>query len=277
MNRTLPTPPDANAVVTPASHPQPGFTKPLPTRPLVSAHDVSRQWGKGSNAHLGVDRVDLQIGDGELVSIVGPSGSGKSTLGALVAGIDRPTSGSLTVGGTRIDQLSNDRLARWRGATVGIVFQDFHLLPTLAADENVELAIKLAERSSSGAERRERSRAALASVGLDGKLSRLPSQMSGGEQQRVAIARAIATRPQLIVADEPTGSLDQATGRGVFELLAGLAAGGTTVLFITHDRELAARADRRIEMLDGRVSSHDAAGVDVLFSGAAGPTGAAQS
>lgn len=231
--------------------------------PLVHASDVTRQWGKGSNAQLGVDRVDLNIGVGELASIVGPSGSGKSTLGALIAGIDRPTSGSLVVDGSRIDQLSDDHLARWRSRSVGIVFQNFHLLPTLSASENVELALKLSDGSISRGERRDRSRAALASVGLSDKAKRLPSQLSGGEQQRVAIARAVVTRPRLIVADEPTGSLDQASGRDVFALLEDLARAGTTVVMITHDHELAARADRRIGMLDGRVASHLAAGIDI--------------
>lgn len=232
--------------------------------PLVTAHDLTRRWGKGGNAQLGVDRVSLCLGHGELASIVGPSGSGKSTLGALIAGIDRPTSGSLVVGGIRIDQLSIDRLARWRGQNVGIVFQDFHLLPTLSAAENVELAVKLADRASTRRDRRDRSRDALAAVGLAGKFKRLPSQLSGGEQQRVAIARAVVNRPRLIVADEPTGSLDQAAGRVVFDLLAGLTGSGTTVLVITHDRELAAEAHRRVEMLDGRVSHHTTAGLDPL-------------
>lgn len=232
--------------------------------PLVAAHDLTRRWGKGETAQLGVDRVSLGLGRGELASIVGPSGSGKSTLGALIAGIDRPTSGSLVIDGARIDQLSTDRLARWRGQNVGIVFQDFHLLPTLSAAENVELAVKLADRSASRGDRRDRSRNALAAVGLADKSKRLPSQLSGGEQQRVAIARSVVTRPRLIVADEPTGSLDQASGRVVFDLLAGLTNGGTTVLVITHDRALAAEAHRRIEMLDGRVSHHTAGGAEVL-------------
>jgi putative ABC transport system ATP-binding protein len=232
--------------------------------PLVAAHDLTRRWGKGSNAQLGVDRVSLTLGHGELASIVGPSGSGKSTLGALIAGIDRPTSGSLVVDGTRIDRLSTDRLAKWRGQNVGIVFQNFHLLPTLSSAENVELAVKLSDRSSSRRDRRDRSRDALAAVGLADKFKRLPSQLSGGEQQRVAIARAVVTRPRLIVADEPTGSLDQASGRVVFDLLAALTDTGTTVLFITHDPELAGGAHRRVEMLDGRVSRHTVDGVDVL-------------
>ncbi|MGI9645137.1 MAG: ABC transporter ATP-binding protein [Ilumatobacteraceae bacterium] len=234
-----------------------------PLRPLIHLRDVSRRWGKGSGAQLGVDRVDLMIGNGELAAIVGPSGSGKSTLGALIAGIDRPTSGSLVVDGTRVDQLTADRLASWRGANVGIVFQDFHLLPTLTAAENVELAVELGDRRTGRRQRRARSLDALARVGLDGKRKRLPTQLSGGEQQRVAIARAIVNSPRVVVADEPTGSLDQATGHAVFELLADLASDGTTVVFITHDSHFADRADRVVEMLDGRIAGHAAAGVDV--------------
>ena len=221
--------------------------------PLVSARDLTRQWGRGAGVQLGVDRVDLSIGHGEFAAIVGPSGSGKSTLGALIAGIDRPTSGSLVVDGTRIDSLSDDRLTRWRGKSVGVVFQNFHLLPTLTALENVELALEMSSQRVRRRERRERSRTTLASVGLADKVKRLPSQLSGGEQQRVAIARAVVGRPRIIVADEPTGSLDQASGHGVFDLLRGLTEIGTTVVFITHDLQLAARADRLVEMLDGHV------------------------
>jgi putative ABC transport system ATP-binding protein len=223
--------------------------------PLIAARDLTRVWGKGSAAQIGVTGVDLDIHRGELVAIVGPSGSGKSTLGALLAGIDTPTSGSLVVNGTRIDQLKRDRLAAWRGANVGIVFQDFHLLPTLTARENVELAIEL---GASGAGRRLRKRAAVSAleqVGLAHHTRKLPSQMSGGEQQRVGIARALVTQPPLIVADEPTGALDRSNGHVVFELLTGLARQGTTVVLITHDLGLAAAADRVVSMVDGRVAS----------------------
>lgn len=223
--------------------------------PLVEAHDLTRIWGKGAGAQIGISSVDLRIGRGELVAVVGPSGSGKSTLGALIAGIDTPTSGSLVVAGTRIDRMKVDQLAEWRGANVGIVFQDFHLLPTLTAQENVELAIEL---GGSGAGRRLRRRAArtmLERVGLDGQHRKLPAQMSGGEQQRVGIARALVTQPALLVADEPTGALDQANGHAVFDLLTAVARHGTTVVFITHDLALAASADRVVSMVDGRVAS----------------------
>ena len=234
--------------------------------PLIAARNVTRRWGSGDNSQLGIANVDLSIGRGELAAVTGPSGSGKSTLGALIAGIDQPTSGSLVIDGTRIDRLKNSRLAQWRGATVGIVFQDFHLLPTLTAAENVELAVKLADHSASRRDRRERSMDALASVGLGEKTKRLPSQLSGGEQQRVAIARAIVTRPKLIVADEPTGSLDRAAGEQIAELLRHQAAAGTTVVLITHDESIARQADRRVHMLDGRVDAHTAAGVDLLLT-----------
>ena len=224
--------------------------------PLVAARDLTRRWGRGAGSQLGVDRIDLSIGHGEFTAIVGPSGSGKSTLGALIAGIDRPTSGSLVVDGTRIDGLSHDQLTRWRGNSVGIVFQNFHLLPTLTAVENVELALEMSSHRVGRRARRERARRALASVGLVDKATRLPSQLSGGEQQRVAIARAVVTEPGIVVADEPTGSLDQASGHVVFDLLRSLTALGTTVIFITHDLHLAQQADRLVEMLDARIVGH---------------------
>jgi ABC-type lipoprotein export system ATPase subunit len=222
---------------------------------LVEARDLTRIWGKGNAAQVGITGVDLDIRRGELVAVIGPSGSGKSTLGALIAGIDKPTSGSLVVDGVRIDRMKSDRLAAWRGANVGIVFQDFHLLPTLTALENVELAIQL---GGSGAGRRLRHRAAkraLQLVGLGEFCRKLPAEMSGGEQQRVGIARAMVTMPPLIVADEPTGSLDQSNGHAVFGLLTGLARNGSTVVLITHDLALAEGADRVIAMIDGRVES----------------------
>jgi putative ABC transport system ATP-binding protein len=227
--------------------------------PLVTAHDLTRVWGKGSTATVGIAGVDLELGTGELVAIVGPSGSGKSTLGSLLAGIDTPTSGSITVAGTRIDTLKPDALARWRGGHVGIVFQDFHLLPTLTAVENVALALELSNPRGSRRDQRRRATAALARVGLADVTKKLPAQLSGGQQQRVAIARAIVGAPALIVADEPTGALDQANGHAVFEILAGFARAGTTVVLITHDLALAHAADRLITMTDGRVTTDAAA------------------
>ena len=233
----------------------------VPTAPpaagtaLIEAHDLTRIWGKGDAAQIGVAGVDLRIDRGEVVAVIGPSGSGKSTLGALIAGIDRPTSGSLVVGGTRIDRMKVDRLASWRGQHVGIVFHDFHLLPTLTAAENVELAIELSGSGAGRRQRRSSARTALDRVGLGGYARKLPAQRSGGEQQRVGIARAMVTQPSLVVADEPTGALDQANGHAVFEILTGLAQTGSTVVFITHDLALADAADRTVSMIDGSVAS----------------------
>jgi len=241
-------PVDAPSHASPAAPPPAGAA-------LVEARDLTRIWGSGDAAQVGVRNVDLSIGRGELIAVVGPSGSGKSTLGALVAGIDRPTSGSLVVDGERIDRMSTDRLAGWRGEHVGVVFQDFHLLPTLTAVENVELAIELGLRGASRRVRRRAARDALDSVGLAAHARKLPAQMSGGEQQRVGVARALVTRPRLIVADEPTGALDQASGHLVFELLVDAARQGTTVVFITHDVALATAADKIVSMLDGTVES----------------------
>lgn len=243
---------DMNTLLSTRPFPDPVAT---PLEPLASARDLTRIWGRGHAAQIGVSGIDLDIGRGELVAIIGPSGSGKSTLGALIAGIDRPTSGSLVVDGVRIDSMKPDRLAEWRGGNVGIVFQDFHLLPTLTAGENVELALKFGDAGLGRRERRRAAKDALALVGLADMARKLPAQMSGGEQQRVGIARAIVTRPRLIVADEPTGSLDQANGHAVFDLLVDVARGGTTVVFITHDLSLASAADRVVSMLDGDIDA----------------------
>lgn len=227
------------------------------TPSLIQARNLTRIWGKGSAATVGVDSVDLDIEAGELIAIVGPSGSGKSTLGALIAGIDAPTSGSLVIAGTRIDRMKRDELARWRGGHVGIVFQDFHLIPTLTARENVELALEMTPSPAPRRDRRRAASAALDSVGLGELARKLPAQMSGGEQQRVGIARALVTQPALIVADEPTGALDQSNGRRVFDLLVAQARRGTTVVLVTHDPALADAADRMVTMRDGRVASVD--------------------
>jgi putative ABC transport system ATP-binding protein len=233
-----------------APPPVPSYPTIVASPALVQARSLTRIWGKGDAAQVGIADVDLDLRRGELLAIVGPSGSGKSTLGAILAGIDSPSSGSLVVDGTRVDNLKRDRLAEWRGANVGIVFQNFSLLPTLTAVENVELALTLSGRRKN---RGAAALSALASVGMVDKAKRLPAQLSGGEQQRIAIARAIVGRPALLVADEPTGNLDQSNGHTVFGILTGLAASGTTIVFITHDLHLAAEADRVVTMIDGRV------------------------
>jgi putative ABC transport system ATP-binding protein len=182
---------------------------------------------------------------------VGPSGSGKTTILNLVAGIDRPTAGTVSVDGRRIDLMSEEELAVWRGGHVGVVFQFFQLLPTLSALENAVLPLDFARRGSKR-ERFERARRNLALVGLGDKADHLPAELSGG-QQRVAIARALAADPQLIVGDEPTGNLDTVTAAEMFELFKQLNGEGKTVLYVTHDRELAARAHRVVSIRDGMV------------------------
>ena len=197
--------------------------------------------------------VDLSIDTGELVAVVGPSGSGKSTILNLITGIDRPTAGTVTVDGRRLDELSVEELAVWRGANVGIIFQFFQLLPTLSALENAVLPLDFARRGSKR-ERFGRARHNLELVGLGDKIDRLPAELSGGEQQRVAIARALAADPKLVVGDEPTGNLDSQTAAEMFDLLTRLNDEGKTVLFVTHDRELARRAHRVVTIHDGVVA-----------------------
>jgi putative ABC transport system ATP-binding protein len=187
-----------------------------------------------------------------MVALVGPSGSGKTTVMNMITGIDRPTAGTVTVDGRRIDAMREEQLAVWRGATVGIVFQFFQLLPTLSALENAVLPLDFARRGSR-AERYAIARRNLELVGLADKGDHLPSELSGGEQQRVAIARALAADPKLVVGDEPTGNLDTHTASEMFELLRRLNDEGKTVLYVTHDLELAARAERIVTIRDGLV------------------------
>ena len=188
------------------------------------------------------------------MAVVGRSGSGKSTLLNMVAGIDRPSSGSVSVGGTSIQGLSHDRLAVWRGRSVGIVFQFFQLLPTLTAVENVMLPMDFAG-TYPAAERRRRALELLARVDVPEQADKLPATLSGGQQQRVAIARALANDPPLILADEPTGNLDSATGADIFTLLAELSAAGKTVVVVTHERGALNGGARIVTLADGRVVS----------------------
>jgi putative ABC transport system ATP-binding protein len=196
--------------------------------------------------------VSLVISAGEMVAITGPSGSGKSTIINLIAGIDRPTAGTVTVAGSRLDQMSEDKLAAWRGRTLGIVFQFFQLMPTLTAIENATLPLDLA-RLGPSRERRVRAARNLATVGLADRAARLPLELSGGEQQRVAIARAMACDPPVLLGDEPTGNLDTAMARDMLELLKRLNAAGTTVVYVTHDPALAAMASRIVSVRDGLI------------------------
>ncbi|HTY69559.1 MAG TPA: ABC transporter ATP-binding protein [Alphaproteobacteria bacterium] len=195
--------------------------------------------------------IDLTIARGESVAVVGPSGSGKSTMLMVMAGLERPSSGRVRIAGEDLDRLDEDQLALFRRRNVGIVFQGFHLIPTMTALENVAVPLEFAGDRSAF----ERARSGLEAVGLGHRLGHYPGQLSGGEQQRVALARAFAGEPPLLFADEPTGNLDAATGHGIIDLLFALRAHrAATLVLITHDPELAARCDRTVRLHDGRIS-----------------------
>ncbi len=222
--------------------------------PLIELAGVEKVYRMGRLDYQALRGVDLTVQTGELVAVVGPSGSGKTTILNMITGIDRPTAGTVTVDGRRLDTMSEEQLAVWRGQNVGIVFQFFQLLPTLSALENAVLPLDFAGRGSKR-ERFERATHNLELVGLGDKLDHLPAELSGGEQQRVAIARALASDPKLIVGDEPTGNLDTVTAAEMFELLDRLSGKGKTILYVTHDRELASRAHRVVTIRDGVVAT----------------------
>jgi putative ABC transport system ATP-binding protein len=224
------------------------------TATLIELAGVEKVYRNGKLEYPALRGVDLAVAAGELVAIVGPSGSGKSTIMNMITGIDRPTSGAVTVDGQRIDQMSEEELAIWRGKRVGVVFQFFQLLPTLTALENAMLPLDFSRRVPKR-ERAELARRNLDLVGLADKGDHLPAELSGGEQQRVAIARALAADPPLLIGDEPTGNLDTRTAAEMFDLLHRLNENGTTVLYVTHDRELASRARRIVTIRDGVVAS----------------------
>jgi putative ABC transport system ATP-binding protein len=219
----------------------------------VALHGVTKTYRTGDREFTAIRGVDLTIQPGEFVSVVGPSGSGKSTLLNLVTAIDRPSDGRVTVGGVEVSGLAEDEAARWRGRNLGVIFQFFQLLPTLSLLDNVVLPMDLCGVHP----RRERAtiaRELLGRVGLADHADKLPAQVSGGQQQRAAIARALANDPPLIVGDEPTGNLDSASAASMMAMFDALVAGGRTVLLVTHDRELADRAGRRIVVRDGEVT-----------------------
>jgi putative ABC transport system ATP-binding protein len=220
--------------------------------PAISLTGVNLSLGRdAARVHILKD-IDLHIGTGEAVGLVGPSGSGKSTLLTVTAGLERPDSGSVRVAGQDLGALGEDALARFRGRHVGIVFQSFHLIPTMTALENVAVPLELA----GAADAFERAAQELAAVGLSERVNHYPAELSGGEQQRVALARALSPHPAILVADEPTGNLDEATGREVVDLLfAGHAERGTTLLLVTHDPALATRCGRVVRMRSGRIEA----------------------
>ncbi len=205
--------------------------------------------GGAARVHILRD-IGLNIGRGEAVALLGPSGSGKSTLLMVMTGLERPDSGSVLVAGEDLSKLDEDGLARFRGKNIGVVFQAFHLIPTMTAQENVAVPLELAGAHDAFA----RAARELISVGLGGRLSHYPAQLSGGEQQRVALARAIAPEPAILVADEPTGNLDEATGGEIIELLfRGHRQHATTLVLVTHDAALAQRCDRVLHIHSGRI------------------------
>jgi putative ABC transport system ATP-binding protein len=219
----------------------------------IELKNLDKVYRTGKVEYQALKNVNITIDGGELTAIVGPSGSGKSTVLNMITGIDRPTKGQILVDGCEIDTMKEDELARWRGQNVGIIFQFFQLFPTLTALENAMLPMDLAKKGTVE-ERRKIAIRNLELVGLGNKLNNLPSELSGGEQQRVAIARALANDPKIIIGDEPTGNLDSKTEAMVFELLLELNKKGKTIIYVTHSKELARRADRRITILDGMVA-----------------------
>jgi putative ABC transport system ATP-binding protein len=220
---------------------------------MIQLREVSKTVQSGDQALTILHPLTLEVPDGQFIAIVGPSGSGKSTLLGLIAGLDAPTSGAVIIDGVDITSLDEDTLARLRGEKIGFVFQFFHLIPSLTAYENVAVPMEIAGTPDV----RRRTDALLQEVGLTGRAHHYPSQLSGGEQQRVALARALANAPAIVLADEPTGNLDTATGRHILELLREIhRARGTTIILVTHDAELAAIADSRLVLRDGRVVEH---------------------
>ena len=221
---------------------------------VLSGVDLSLGRGAG-RVHILRD-VSLNIGRGEAVALLGPSGSGKSTLLMVMTGLERPDSGTVSIAGEDLSRLDEDALARFRGRTIGIVFQAFHLIPTMTALENVAVPLELAGH----ADALPRAERELAAVGLGARLHHYPAELSGGEQQRVALARALAPNPAIVVADEPTGNLDETTSGDIIALLfRGQKERGTTLVMVTHDGELAARCDRVLHLHSGRIESRTSA------------------
>jgi putative ABC transport system ATP-binding protein len=235
------------------------LTKDLDSRPagegtVIELHQVSKTYDSPSGPFTALKDIDLRVHAGEFVAVVGKSGSGKTTLLNVLAGIDRPTEGSIQVGGTHLDALSESQLAEWRGRTIGLVFQFFQLLPTLTVAENVMLPMDFVNRVPA-ARRRARALDILDSVDIRDQADKLPASLSGGQQQRAAIARALANNPPILMADEPTGNLDEATRNAVLELFAKLNADGRTIIVVTHERDISNYTDQQVTLIDGRVAN----------------------
>lgn len=219
-------------------------------RPAVSLENIHLSLGRGAaRVHI-LKGISLDIEQGETIGLVGPSGSGKSTLLMVLAGLERPDEGKIWVAGEDLSTMNEDALARFRGARIGIVFQSFYLIPTMTALENVAIPLELAGNKKAN----ELAAQGLEAVGLAHRLKHYPGQLSGGEQQRVALARALAPRPSILIADEPTGNLDEATGRTIIDLIFGLKRdAGATLVLVTHDLALASKCDRTIKLRSGKI------------------------
>jgi putative ABC transport system ATP-binding protein len=228
----------------------------------VELIDLVKTYPLAAGEVVAVDHLSLDIAQGEFVAVVGRSGSGKTTLLNLLAGIDRPTSGTIRVAGADLGSLSESGLAAWRGRNVGLVFQFFQLLPTLTVIENVMLPMDFARQIPAG-ERPRRARQLLERVGIGNQADKLPATLSGGQQQRAAIARAMANDPPILMADEPTGNLDSITADAVLKLFADLNAEGQTIVVVTHERDIRAIAGRQVTLRDGRIVEDEHTGVSV--------------
>lgn len=224
------------------------------SKALIELNHVSKNYPVASGSFQALKDVSLKIDSQQLVAITGKSASGKSTLLNIIAGIDRPTEGTVTVNGIRVDKLSESELAAWRGRNIGVVFQFFQLLPTLTIVENVMLPMDFCN-TYSRKDRRERAFSLLEMVGIQEQADKFPATLSGGQRQRVAIARALANDPPLVVADEPTGNLDSYTAAAIFELFAKLASDGKTVLVVTHEREFSSYFGNTIHLIDGAITA----------------------
>ena len=221
---------------------------------MISIQNLSKNFDTPGDPFAALKNVNLEVKRGEFVGLVGKSGSGKSTLLNMIGGIDRPSSGTVSVGNTSIQDLKENQLALWRGRTVGFVFQFFQLLPTLTAVENVMLPMDFS-KTFPARDRRNRALTLLDRVGVSQQADKLPATLSGGEQQRVAIARALANEPAVVLADEPTGNLDSKTANSVLDLFREMATAGTTVVIATHEAQIARVIDRRVEISDGAIIS----------------------
>ncbi len=224
---------------------------------LISLRDVTKTYEGAAGAFTALRNIDLQIASGEFVAVVGKSGSGKSTMLNMVTGIDRATTGEVMIAGTAVHDLSEEKIAVWRGKTVGVVFQFFQLLPTLTVVENVMLPMDFCNTYPTR-QRKARALELLDRVGVADQANKLPATLSGGQQQRVAIARALANDPPIVVADEPTGNLDSQTSDMVLALFTALVNEGKTVLIVTHERDISARVTRTVTLVDGRIAQDTA-------------------